>query len=113
MSSNFRVIISGGSIAGLTLALLLEQLGIDFLVLESHNDIAPQVGASIGLHPFGCRIYDQLGCFDDIRALVDYPLETGIYVREDGKPILKNNFFATHLEHRHAFLNIKLEKEWC
>ncbi|KAJ4351109.1 uncharacterized protein N0V89_006448 [Didymosphaeria variabile] len=68
---NARVLIAGGSIAGLTLANILEQIGIDFLVLEKYKAIAPDVGASIGIFPNGFRILDQLGCHDTIKALVD------------------------------------------
>ena len=38
----FKVLIVGGSIAGLSIALMLEQHGIDFLVLEAYYDITPQ-----------------------------------------------------------------------
>lgn len=72
--SNFKVIIAGGSIAGLTLANMLEAHGIDYVVLEAYPDIAPQVGASIGLIPHGLRILDQLGVYDSIRKLVS-PLD--------------------------------------
>jgi ribulose 1,5-bisphosphate synthetase/thiazole synthase len=51
----FRVIISGGSVSGLTLALVLEKAGIDYLLLE-RREIAPQVGAGIGMHAHGGRI---------------------------------------------------------
>ncbi|KNG91099.1 hypothetical protein ANOM_000766 [Aspergillus nomiae NRRL 13137] len=63
---NFRVIIVGGSIAGLTLAHSLQRCGIDFVVLEANDHIAPQVGASIGILANGARILDQLGIFDDV-----------------------------------------------
>jgi 2-polyprenyl-6-methoxyphenol hydroxylase-like FAD-dependent oxidoreductase len=60
------VLIVGGSIAGLTLANTLEQLGIDYLVLEKYRKIAPDVGASICIFPNGFRILDQLGCYNRI-----------------------------------------------
>jgi 2-polyprenyl-6-methoxyphenol hydroxylase-like FAD-dependent oxidoreductase len=50
--AKFRVIIAGGGIAGLTLANALERAGIDFILLEGRNEIAPQVGASIGMVNF-------------------------------------------------------------
>ncbi|KAI1800760.1 putative monooxygenase [Daldinia bambusicola] len=62
----FKVIIAGGGIAGLTLANMLERFGLNYIILESHSEIAPQVGASIGLFPNGLRILDQLGCYEDI-----------------------------------------------
>ena len=64
-----RIIIAGGSIAGLGLALCLQKAGIDFLVLERNNDIAPQIGASIAMHPHGNKILDQLGVFSELRAM--------------------------------------------
>ncbi|KAM3065605.1 FAD-dependent monooxygenase boa8 [Clarireedia jacksonii] len=61
-----KVVIVGGSIAGLTLAHCLSRYGIDYVVLERRNDIAPQVGASVSLQPNGARILDQLGMFDEV-----------------------------------------------
>ena len=64
--SNFKVIIVGGSVAGLTLANSLSRRNIDFLVLEARDQIAPPVGAAIAVLSNGARILDQLGMFDDI-----------------------------------------------
>lgn len=64
----FKVVIVGGSIAGLTLANALERYDIDYLVLEKHDEIAPQVGASLGLLPHGLRILDQLGIYAELRG---------------------------------------------
>ncbi|KAI5456632.1 hypothetical protein BGZ63DRAFT_434688 [Mariannaea sp. PMI_226] len=64
--TGLRVIIAGGGIAGLALANMLEKANIDYILLEAYSQIAPQVGASIALHPNGLRILDQLGCYEDI-----------------------------------------------
>lgn len=64
----FRVLIVGGSVAGLTLAHCLERANIEYLILEKGDDIAPQVGASIGIMPNGGRILEQLGLFGEDRA---------------------------------------------
>ena len=61
--SPFKVIIVGGSITGLTLAHCLDRAGIDYIVLEKHPEIHPQIGASIGILPNGARILEQLGIF--------------------------------------------------
>lgn len=63
---NFRVIISGGSVAGLTLALALRRRNIDFVVLEARDEIAPQEGASISINGSAGPALDQLGVLDDI-----------------------------------------------
>lgn len=57
----FRVVIVGGSVAGLTFVNMLQANDIDYVVLEAYSKIAPQVGASIGMLPHGNRILDQLG----------------------------------------------------
>jgi hypothetical protein len=72
-TSTFKVLIAGGSLVGLTLALALEKAGIDWELFEK-GDIAPQLGASIGLHPQSLRILDQLGVWEDIKRAV-IPLE--------------------------------------
>jgi len=63
-----RVIIAGGSISGLVLALCLQAADIDFLVLE-RGEIAPQLGASVGMYPHGNNVLQQLGVYDDMAAL--------------------------------------------
>jgi len=82
----FRVVIVGGSIAGLTLAHCLMHYGIDFVVLEARDEVAPQEGASISFWPTSVLTLDQLGIFEDIEKLI-IPLKT-IYNWEcSGKPI--------------------------
>lgn len=92
--SSFKVVIVGGSIAGLTLANMLEAHGIDFVVLEAYQDIAPQVGASIGLIPHGLRILDQLGLYEDIRKLVS-PLDKFHFRDRTGKLLAAHTGVAT------------------
>nr|QBA88952.1 hypothetical protein PM-122-9-1376 [Penicillium brasilianum] len=67
--SKLRVIIVGGSVAGLTLAHCLAKANIDHIVLEKRTEISPQEGAFIGIWPNGARIFDQLGLYDDFESL--------------------------------------------
>lgn len=78
----FRVIIAGGSLVGLTTALALEKAGVDFVVLE-RREIAPNVGASISIHPHTQRVMEQLGVWAEIKAGV-YPLEDRHHYDENG-----------------------------
>ncbi|CRK26626.1 FAD-dependent monooxygenase ptmM like protein [Verticillium longisporum] len=103
--NDFKVIIVGGGVAGLALANMLEQYGWDYLILESHSAIAPQVGASIGMFPNGLRILDQLGLYAPIHAHFEGQTrcETFYTRRADGTIISQLNDVRTHLERRHGY----------
>ncbi|KIX06404.1 uncharacterized protein Z518_04380 [Rhinocladiella mackenziei CBS 650.93] len=81
--TNFRVIISGGGIAGLTLAGALEKAKVDYVLLEGRDEIAPVVGAGIALMATGSRILDQLKCFEPIMEMTQ-PIDS-ICAWKDGK----------------------------
>ncbi|VUC28806.1 unnamed protein product [Clonostachys rosea] len=101
----FRVIIVGGGIAGLTLANMLEKFDIDYVVLEAHKEIAPQVGASIGMFPNGLRILDQIGIHDQIKAIFkgEIPYNKSHMRNKHGKLITTIHGFNDQLEHRHGY----------
>ncbi|KAJ4248457.1 hypothetical protein NW762_012794 [Fusarium torreyae] len=88
MSQNkpFKVVIVGGSVAGLAMANMLQANNIDYILLEAYPTIAPQVGASIGLLPHGNRILDQLGVFDKLMNF-SRPIDTFTFRNARGKPI--------------------------
>ncbi|KAJ5440513.1 Monooxygenase FAD-binding [Penicillium cf. griseofulvum] len=67
----FTVIIIGGSVAGLTLANVLERYGIEYILLEKYKVIAPQLGASIGILPYGLQVLDQLGIAEQISSVCE------------------------------------------
>ncbi|OAQ60322.1 FAD binding domain-containing protein [Pochonia chlamydosporia 170] len=69
MPEQFVVAIVGAGIAGLTLANFLEKLNIEFLLLEAKGEIAPPIGACFGWQPHGLRIFDQLGCCEEMLAV--------------------------------------------
>lgn len=56
----FKVLIAGGSVAGLSLANALERAGIDFELFEK-REVAPQLGQSILLLPCTILVHEQLG----------------------------------------------------
>ncbi|KAI8065537.1 hypothetical protein BC940DRAFT_320638 [Gongronella butleri] len=91
-SSNFKVLIVGGGVGGLTAALSLAKAGIDYIVLEGRPDFAPTLGASIGIHASGLRVLDQLGVVDSIEKVTE-PVGKGIIHRKDGSEHLKLNIF--------------------
>ncbi|KAK0664378.1 FAD-dependent monooxygenase andE [Lasiodiplodia hormozganensis] len=109
---NFKVLIAGGSIAGLVLAITLEKLGIDFLVLEAHPEIAPQVGASIGFFPNGCRILDQIGCYDDLQARLDKGGMVDLYFKSPkGVTLDKVELAREHFIARHGYEPVFVDRQ--
>jgi len=97
---SFKVVIVGASIAGLSLANMLEQLGIDFVLLEAYYDIAPQVGASIGIYPNFARLLDQIGCYDALRSLLDETVNQSYYRNPRGEAIFSFRGLSDCLERR-------------
>ncbi|ODA80717.1 hypothetical protein RJ55_03676 [Drechmeria coniospora] len=115
--SEFKVLIVGGSVAGLTLAHCLEKLDIRYEILEKHDEIAPQVGASVGIMPNGALILDQLGLFDDIESVIE-PLEMakirypdGFYFKSE-YPLTMRAYFGYPISflERQKFLSILYSK---
>ncbi|KAI1763579.1 hypothetical protein GGR53DRAFT_497179 [Hypoxylon sp. FL1150] len=97
MASNddFKVIIVGGGVAGLTLANMLGRFNIDYVLLEGHDKIIPNTGASIGLAPHGLLVLDQLGIYDAIREMARGGELDDLHMLDvnDGGP-LKYNIFS-------------------
>ncbi|RPA94671.1 FAD/NAD(P)-binding domain-containing protein [Choiromyces venosus 120613-1] len=82
MSRPFKVVIVGGGIGGLALALTLAKAGIDYVLLEAHSEISPVAGASIAIFPAGAKTLDQIGgVLDDLRT-ISSPIHTS-YARDD------------------------------
>ncbi|KAK9777145.1 putative FAD-dependent monooxygenase andE [Seiridium cardinale] len=100
--SNFKVVIGGGSITGLALANMLQLYNIDFIVLEAYEDIAPQVGASIGMLPHGNRILDQLGLFQKILDLCP-PLDSFHFRDQAGHIISEFRGMDRSMHERHGY----------
>ena len=60
-----RVVISGGGVAGLTLAAKLSQQGREPIVIEKAESY-DQVGYAIGLWPLGSCVLHGLACYDEL-----------------------------------------------
>lgn len=91
-TSNFKAIIVGGSVAGLTLAHTFEQANINYVLLEARDTISPQLGASIVIMPNGARILDQMGLYDELKDSIMTPMSTVFQRKEDGTLITTNNW---------------------
>ncbi|KAF9941996.1 hypothetical protein BGZ67_003282 [Mortierella alpina] len=65
---NLKVLIAGGGIAGLTLAVLLERAGIDYEVYERASSVRP-LGTALSIGPSVMPMFAQLGLLDQFRAV--------------------------------------------
>jgi 2-polyprenyl-6-methoxyphenol hydroxylase-like FAD-dependent oxidoreductase len=74
MAKERDVLIVGGGIGGLTLALTLHQAGISCRIYEAVSEIKP-LGAGVNLLPHAVRVLDGLGLLDQLAA-------TGITTKE-------------------------------
>ncbi|KAI1080699.1 FAD/NAD(P)-binding domain-containing protein [Whalleya microplaca] len=109
----FRVIFVGGGLVGITAAHMFAQAGIDFVILEQHEDLTPQIGSTLTVIPSTIRIFDQLGILDALRPVL-YPLKRTFMISADDASIIyevdsntiieKNHGWAVHLTHRPSFV---------
>ncbi|KAJ5924868.1 hypothetical protein N7466_009055 [Penicillium verhagenii] len=100
-NSAFKVIIAGGSIAGLTLANALARANIDFLVLEGHGQIDASIGGALTIVSNGLQILDQMGIYDDIRPHLEPAGDVFTYLK-DGSLLGKMNT-PTLMRERHHY----------
>ncbi|KAK7751415.1 hypothetical protein SLS62_006671 [Diatrype stigma] len=106
-----RIIIGGGSITGLSLALMLQKVGIDFVVLEAHDEIAPEVGAGIVCNANGFRVLDQLGLYDDIMATATAPVQEMSNWWPNGELQSRNSDFSDILERVIGYPMVVLDRQ--
>ncbi|KIL87653.1 hypothetical protein FAVG1_09363 [Fusarium avenaceum] len=108
--NSFKVVIAGASVAGLSLANMLQANDIDYVVLEAHHTIAPQVGASIGLLPHGCRILDQLGLYDKVMEIAP-PIQTFNFRDAAGSVLAQHQDMGHRLIERHGYPMVFLDRQ--
>ena len=105
------ILIVGGGIGGLTLALTLSRHGIKSHILEA-REVFSEVGAGIQLGPNAGRILARLGLMDDIAKRASAPKEIRIRSAETGGdlatlpliPYMEERFFAPYLTMRRVDL---------
>lgn len=66
--NNLRVLIAGGGIGGLMLAIIFEAAKIDYLILE-RSSCLQSTGSAIGLNACILRLLEQLGLLADIKKV--------------------------------------------
>lgn len=70
----------------------LQKAGIDHVVLERRDSVAPPEGSSIGMYPHGNRILYQLGLYEACEAAC-VPTGRWLTRKSDGKLLMDNGYF--------------------
>ncbi|KAF9114617.1 hypothetical protein BGX27_010282 [Mortierella sp. AM989] len=73
-----KVIIVGGGLGGLTMAILLEKAGFDYVVLERTRKFRP-LGSATGLGSNIMPLFEQLGILEDVKKISNIVESTTIY----------------------------------
>ena len=81
-----KVIIAGGGIGGLTLALTLHQIGVPFLVLEKSRTMRP-LGVGINIQPNAVRELFELGLTSEILDTIGVSAKEWALVGLNGKEV--------------------------
>ena len=81
-----KVIIAGGGIGGLTLALTLHQIGVPFLVLEKSRTMRP-LGVGINIQPNAVRELFDLGLTSEILDTIGVSAKEWALVGLNGKEV--------------------------
>ncbi|EUC33579.1 hypothetical protein COCCADRAFT_26114 [Bipolaris zeicola 26-R-13] len=97
MAPPFKVLIVGGGVAGLTLAIMLELYGFEYELLEKHPNVAPKLGAGVGITPNGARILDQIGVWDSMCEYAS-PVNSGVALSPKGQTVIFNPHMGEWLE---------------
>jgi 2-polyprenyl-6-methoxyphenol hydroxylase-like FAD-dependent oxidoreductase len=105
------VLIAGGSIMGLSLALMLDRMGIDYLLLEARESVTPQVGAGVICNANGFRILDQLGVHDDFIEQGKMPLKTMSNWNPDGTLVSRDDGMSKIFEQALGYPMVALDRQ--
>ncbi|KAF9098410.1 hypothetical protein BGX27_000797, partial [Mortierella sp. AM989] len=76
--SNPKILIAGGGLGGLTLAILLERASIDYEIFERSTTLKP-LGSATSLAPNVMPLLEQLGLLEEIKKISLEHISNGIY----------------------------------
>lgn len=85
MATPFRAIIVGSGLVGLTAAHVFSKAGIDFIILEKHDDPLSTYGSTLAFWPQTIRIFDQLGLLDAAQPILDHCNEIFVLSSKDAQ----------------------------
>lgn len=91
MSQTYKILVVGGGIAGLSVAIDLALKGHSITVLE-RTPALQSIGGGILIPPQACKIIDSWGCFDSFSKADAIRDKLVIFRYADGSKICSNDF---------------------
>ncbi|KAF9927456.1 hypothetical protein FBU30_003255 [Linnemannia zychae] len=67
--SAVKAVIVGGGIAGLSLAIMMAQAGMEYIILERSTSLEASIGSSLTIGPPILRLMEQIGLLSEIEAV--------------------------------------------
>ncbi|KAF9129732.1 hypothetical protein BGW39_003876 [Mortierella sp. 14UC] len=95
MAPSFKILIAGGGLGGVTLAVLLERAKIDFELFESSTSVSP-LGSAIVIGPTVMPLFEQLGLSRRLEEIAK-PIKT-MHLLEEGLERIGEIDLADHKE---------------
>lgn len=89
----FRIIVAGGGLVGLTTAHILSKAGIEFVVLEQHDNVTPYLGSLLSIMPSTLRVIDQLDLLDTFNEHCDIVHRLHFFKAETAKTLRDESAF--------------------
>ncbi|KAI2463400.1 FAD/NAD(P)-binding domain-containing protein [Annulohypoxylon bovei var. microspora] len=111
----FRVIIVGGGLVALTAAHIFSKANIEFVILEQHENLLPEIGSLLTLWPPTFRVFDQLGLLEAAMPVLE-DIKLGVTMSADDGSIFsqlepniiieKNHGHGVRVTHRPRFIEV-------
>ncbi|KAI0540082.1 hypothetical protein GGR58DRAFT_511929 [Xylaria digitata] len=97
----FRAIIVGGGLLGLTAAHIFAKTGMDYVVLEQHDDLLPEIGSLLTLMPPTFRLLDQLDVLDAVSPVMTR-VDKSVFMSASDASVWKEENLGQLIETNHG-----------
>ncbi|KAL4781660.1 hypothetical protein BJX76DRAFT_10126 [Aspergillus varians] len=98
-----KVIVVGGGVTGLALALMLEKTGIDYILLEAYKELVGDATGGVAMLPTGLRILDQLGCYEELLDFGGGGVDTICTRDQNGEVVVSSDGWAKLSSERYGY----------
>ncbi|KAI0100110.1 hypothetical protein GGR51DRAFT_533857 [Nemania sp. FL0031] len=97
----FRAVIVGGGLLGLMAAHIFAKTEMDYVILEQHDDLMPEIGSLLNLNPPTFRVLDQLDALDAVKPVLN-GFDRNVLMSADDGEVWKDERLAHLMEANHG-----------